>query len=40
MTALLGEVALFIPGYDGHSPVAESDLDHLASGHRLNKTAS
>ena len=35
MTALLGEAALFIPGYECISPVAPSDFDHLISGYRL-----
>lgn len=35
MTALLGEAAIFIPGYECHSPVAPSDFDRLISGYRL-----
>ena len=27
---LIGEVALFLPGYERHSPVAPSDFDRLA----------
>ena len=33
-TALLGEAALFIPGYEYDSPVTPSDFDRLISGYR------
>ena len=39
MTALLGEAALFVPGYERSSPVAPSDLDRLIEGYRLAQTA-
>ena len=39
VTALLGEAALFIPGYECDSPVAPSDFDRLVSGYRLTQTA-
>ena len=36
---LIGEVALFIPGYECNSAVAPSDFDRLVSGYRLTQTA-
>ena len=39
MTALLGEPALFTPGYECDSPVAPSDLNRLISVYRLAQTA-
>ena len=35
MTALLGQAALLIPGYECYSPVAPSDFDRPISGYRL-----
>ena len=39
MTALQGEAALFVPGYERSSAVAPSDLDCLISGYRLTQAA-
>ena len=35
MTALLGESALFVPGYGCPFPLAPSSFDRLVSGYRL-----
>ena len=40
MTALLGEVALFVPGCECDFPVAQSGLDSLISGYNLTQTTS
>ena len=40
MTALLGEAAFFIPGYECNAPVAPSDFDRLISGYRLTSPYS
>ena len=39
MTALLGETALIIPGYECNSSVVSSDCDRLTSEYRLTQTA-
>ena len=39
MTALSGEAALFIPGYECHSSVAPGDFDRHISGNRLATSA-
>ena len=39
MTALLGEAALFSPGYEWCSSVVPCDRDRLISGYRLTQTA-
>ena len=41
VTALCGEAALFIPGFESNSPVVptSSDIDRLVSGYRIIQTA-